>query len=76
MAIILDSEVARELIVTKINSIQNALDIILLFWNQSSVEDFIENSNSGAIDGSMDDLKSVHQLTKDLEKFQFLLDSI
>ena len=76
MAVILYSEVARELILTKINSIQNALDIILLFWNQSSVEDFIENSNSGAIDGSMDDLKSVHQLTKDLEKFQFLLDSI
>ena len=72
----LESEVPRELILTKINSIQNALDIILLFWNQSSVEDFIENSNSGAIDGSMEDLKSVHQLTKDLEKFQFLLDSI
>lgn len=52
MTVSLDSAVAKELITFKLNSIQTSLNQILSFWNQNSVEQFLDNTRSGILENA------------------------
>ena len=76
MTVSLDSAVAKELITFKLNSIQTTLNKILSYWNQDTVEQFIDNAKSGQLENAEMDAITVRQLVSDIDKLQSLLMSM
>ena len=75
MAVSLNFAIAKELITFKLNSLQTTLNNILSFWNQDTVEQFIDKSKSGLLENAEIDAITVRQLIVEIDNLQSLLNS-
>jgi hypothetical protein len=72
----LESTIAKDLILFKLNSINRTLESILAHWQEENADDFIEKVRNGEIpDAEMDGI-TVRQLLSDIDKLTNLLKSL
>ena len=73
MAISIDSEIARDLIETKLRVLTEKIDAILNKWNIRSIDELIEGARTGAFSEAEDDAIDLQNLRDKRSQIEKLL---
>ena len=76
MTVILEKEVAEDLITYKLRRIQGVISEILDRWNETIVESFLEKARDGSLSESENDAIDLRQLLLEEKKLVQLLKNI
>jgi hypothetical protein len=76
MSVQLDSNLAEDLVKFKLKSIQDTIKAILVKWNQSNTDDFIQRTRTGELPNAEPDSIIIRQLVTDFDRLDKVLKQI
>ena len=76
MDISMKKEIAEELITYKLRRIQSIIEEILIRWNETSADKFLQKAKDGTYEEAENDAIDLRQLLLEEEKLQKLLEEL